>query len=120
MDFMLPLELSKASQLIDYRHKILSVGSCFTEHIGNALKELKFEVLQNPNGILFDPSSVCSSLISYVHNKQYTEADLFQLNELWHSWQHHSRFSGTDKEVVLQKIIFLPLISGLGLVILYQ
>ena len=69
------------------------VGSCFTEHIGNALGNLKFSVLQNPNGILFGPDAVCKSLVSYVENKKYAEADLFQLNEVWNSWQHHSRFS---------------------------
>lgn len=104
MDLMLPIQLPKAPKLIDHRQKILSVGSCFTEHIGNALKELKFSVLQNPNGILFDPASVCSSLVSYVRNEAVQEQELFQLNELWHSWQHHSRFSGMDKQGVLEKI----------------
>ena len=28
----------------------------------------------------------------------------FQLNELWHSWHHHSLFSGMDKETVLKNI----------------
>ena len=92
MDFMLDIPVSKPDQLIGHQQKILSVGSCFTEHIGNALMELKFEVLQNPNGILFDPASVCSSLVSYIQNKQYAEKDLFYLNEVWQSWQHHSRF----------------------------
>lgn len=101
---MLNLELPKAGELIHHRQKILSVGSCFTEHIGNALSSLKFDVLQNPNGILFDPASVAASLISYVNNHQYTENDLFQLGEIWHSWRHHSRFSGTDKEKILQNI----------------
>lgn len=104
MELMLPILLPKAPKLIDHRQKILSVGSCFTEHIGNALKDLKFSVLQNPNGILFDPASVCSSLISYVRNEAVQDGDLFQLNELWHSWQHHSRFSGMDKQGVLEKI----------------
>ncbi len=101
---MLPLELSKANRLINHQQKIMSVGSCFTEHIGNALLEFKFKVLQNPNGILFDPSSVCTSLLSYLLPKQYKTDDLFLLHELWHSWQHHSRFSGMDKDVVLQQI----------------
>lgn len=104
MEFMLKINLPKAEKLIDHQQKILSVGSCFTEHIGNALTEMKFQVLQNPNGILFDPVSVCSSLISYIHNKQYASEDLFYLNELWQSWQHHSRFSGMDKELVLNRI----------------
>lgn len=90
-------EPKKIAKLISYRDKLLLIGSCFTEHIGNALKESKFSVLQNPNGILFDPVSVCNSLLSYVHNKQYNESDLFQYNEVWNSWQHHSRFSHIDR-----------------------
>lgn len=104
MEFMLHIDGSKADKLINHQQKILSVGSCFTEHIGNALKELKFDVLQNPNGILFDPVSVCNSLLSYIGNKTYNESDLFQLNELWHSWRHHSRFSGVDPHAVLKNI----------------
>lgn len=104
MDFQLNIDLPKADALITHRHKILSIGSCFTEHIGHALKELKFEVLQNPSGILFDPVSVSSSLVSYIRNEPYGEADLFYLNELWHSWRHHSRFSGTDQHAVLKNI----------------
>lgn len=104
MNFMLDILLPKSEKQISHHHKILSVGSCFTEHIGSALSGLKFQVLQNPNGILFDPSSVCSSLISYIQNKQYTEDDLFLLNEVWQSWQHHGRFSGVDKGKVLAGI----------------
>ena len=97
MDFMLNFELKKLSKLISYRDKLLLIGSCFTEHIGDALKDAKFSLLQNPNGILFDPVSVCKSLVSYIHNKKYDDADLFQLNEVWNSWQHHSRFSHIDR-----------------------
>ncbi|MBK7679739.1 MAG: GSCFA domain-containing protein [Chitinophagaceae bacterium] len=93
MDMMLNIDLKKLVPPISYRDKIMLVGSCFTEHIGNALGDLKFSILQNPNGILFGPDAVCKSLLSYAENKKYTEADMFQLNEVWNSWQHHSRFS---------------------------
>src|SRR5258705_1920311 len=96
MDLMLDIDLKKLARPITYRDKILLMGSCFTEHIGDALEELKFSILQNPNGILFDPVSVCKSLISYIQNKRYTEAGLFQLNEVWHSCDHHSRFSNIN------------------------
>jgi hypothetical protein len=104
MDFIINIDLKKLPKQISYRDKILLMGSCFTEHIGGSLEELKFSVLQNPNGILFDPLSVSKSLLSYAHNKQYKELDLFQLNELWHSWQHHSKFSNINKEECLRNI----------------
>ena len=104
MDFMLNIDLKKPSRQINYKDKILLVGSCFTEHIGNSLAELKFSVLQNPNGILFDPLSVSESLVSYIEGKRYNEKDLFQLNEVWHSWKHHSRFSNTDPDEAVKII----------------
>src|ERR1700750_1908865 len=96
MDFMVNIDLKKLQRQINYEDKILLVGSCFTEHIGNSLAELKFSVLQNPNGILFDPHSVSNSLISYVENRQYNENNFFHLNEVWHNWLYHSRFSNPD------------------------
>jgi len=104
MQFQLPIQIKSPEKLINYRDQILLIGSCFTEHIGNSLSELKFSTLQNPNGILFDPRSVCSSLISYVENKQYKKEDLFYLNEIWNSWEHHSRFSNINADECLKSI----------------
>lgn len=104
MQFQLPIQISPSEPRINYRDKILLTGSCFTEHIGNSLGELKFSVLQNPNGILFDPRSVCSSLTSYIDNKQYKQSDLYYLNEVWNSWQHHSRFSNINADECLRVI----------------
>lgn len=97
MNLMLNIDFKKPSKQINYNDKIMLIGSCFTEHIGNSLEELKFSVLQNPHGILFDPASICKSLLSYIQNKQYSEIELFQMNEIWNSWDHHSRFSHTNK-----------------------
>ena len=104
MQFQLPISIKAPEKKISYRDKILLIGSCFTEHIGNSLAELKFPVLQNPNGILFDPVSVCRSLQSYMRNERYSEDDLFQLNEVWNSWAHHSRFSNISREECLANI----------------
>ncbi len=97
MEFITPINIKKPATQIAYPDKIMLVGSCFTEHIGNALADFKFSVLQNPNGILFDPNSVCKSLVSYIRNDQYAQENIFQLNEVWTSWQHHSRFSNIDE-----------------------
>jgi len=80
------------------------MGSCFTEHIGNYLQEMKFEVVQNPHGILFDPRSVARSIVSYIQPKKYAAEDLFYLNERWQSWQHHGFFSAIDRTICIDKI----------------
>ncbi len=104
MEFQLPITIPSLPRPIRYEDKILLTGSCFTEHIGNALRDWKFDTLSNPNGILFDPASVAESLISYVRPRIYTADDLIFLNELWQSWQHHSCFSRIDKDECLKGI----------------
>lgn len=104
MEFFLPFSIQYFPFTFSYRDKILLTGSCFSEEIGNKMNELKFNILQNPNGILYDPLSISEALFSYIENKPVVEDDLFELNGLWHSWKHHSDFSGINKQEVLEKI----------------
>ena len=104
MKLMLEADIKSPPKKITYSDTIFLIGSCFTDHIGRRLDELKFPVLQNPNGILFDPLSVSNSLNSYIDNKQYKQENLFYLHELWQSWSHHSMFSGMIAEEVITNI----------------
>jgi hypothetical protein len=104
MDFHLEFSPKHLSQKINHLHKLLLMGSCFTEKIGDKLMAYKFSVLQNSNGILFNPVSVKEAVKNYIADKVINETDLFYLNESWHSWQHHSRFSGITKEDAVNKI----------------
>ena len=61
-------------------------------------------MLENPNGILFNPISICRSINSYIDHTQYAAADLFQQNDIWGSWEHHTKFSAVDQQESLQKI----------------
>ena len=104
MKWMADIDIKGPAIKINYNQSLFLIGSCFTEHIGNRLADYKFPILQNPNGILFDSVSVCNSLQSYMNAKFYTAEDLFYLNDLWQSWQHHSMFSGMDQQAVLNTI----------------
>lgn len=104
MEFILPFQIQTYPFTISYRDKILLIGSCFSEEIGNKMKGLKLNVLQNPNGILYDPLSTSEALVSYIENRPVKESELFELHGLWHSWKHHSVFSGINKENVLSQI----------------
>jgi len=89
---------------VKYGQKLFLIGSCFTEEIGNKLIRHKFEVMQNPSGILFNPVSISDTVTSCVKAAIPSEEELFYHNELWHSWGHHSRFSNPDKQIMLSGI----------------
>jgi hypothetical protein len=48
--------------------------------------------------------SILKSLSSYINQKVYSTSDLFHYNELWGSWDHHTRFSSVDQHETLLKI----------------
>lgn len=104
MDFHLEFTPKPFDIKINHRQHLLLIGSCFTEQIGAKLANHKFSVIDNPNGILFNPISITRSVSSYIDNKQYKAEDLFYQNECWNSWEHHSRFSNPDKEKCLLAI----------------
>jgi hypothetical protein len=104
MKFHLEFDIKKPLRAISHRDQLFLTGSCFTENMGEKFRRYKFSVLENPNGILFNPVSVAESIKACISNKQFTETDLFEWNEGWHSWQHHSRFSGLSAAEALDKI----------------
>lgn len=91
-------------QKINHRNKLMLIGSCFTEQIGHKLSRYKFNVIENPHGILFNPVSIAKTVVSYAEDKLYESNDLFYYNELWGSWDHHTRFSNIEKEKAIHTI----------------
>lgn len=104
MQLILEPDIPKLVPSIKYTDNLMLIGSCFTENMSDRLLQHKFNILSNPHGILFNPLSVADSLDRYIEDKLYTKDDLFQLNELWNSWDHHTRFSHTDAEQALRQI----------------
>ncbi len=98
------LKLSESLSPIRYEDKLMCLGSCFTEHIGQRLTDHKFQVCLNPFGITYNPLSITRSLEILLSDTLYTEADLFEHKSCWHSPMHHSRFSHPDKAVCLKQI----------------
>jgi hypothetical protein len=89
---------------IEYTSKILLLGSCFSENIGNIFNDLKFQSNQNPFGILFQPKAIESLVTNAINEKEYTEKDLFFLNERWHCFEAHSSLSSPNKEELLNRL----------------
>ncbi|MFY0255371.1 GSCFA domain-containing protein [Chitinophaga sp. 30R24] len=104
MQFHLSFPVPTLSPGIQYDQELLLMGSCFAEEIGEKLAEHRFNTLINPHGILYNPLSITQALTSYLDGKIYTEEDLFQHQDAWNSWDHHSRFSDLSPEATLAHI----------------
>ena len=104
MYFRLELNIKPFTTQLNIRNKVMLVGSCFTDHISKRLQQHKFTVLENPNGIIFNPASIANTIDGYIKQKTYAAADLFLFNELWTTWDHHSKFSHPDPQVCLGQI----------------
>ena len=87
---------------IGHSDRVLLVGSCFTEHMGERLEAGKIPTLVNPFGIVYNPFSIAGSLERLRAGNQYFSApELFENQGLWHSWAHHGRFSQPDRQATL-------------------
>ncbi len=104
MTFRTAFPSFKSEVSISHTDRVLCLGSCFAEQMGGRLERLKFPVLVNPFGIVFNPISVAKTLLRLRSDSQFSEADLVAHQGLWHSYEHHGRFSNPDKSVVLEGI----------------
>ncbi len=82
---------------IDFKSKVLLIGSCFVENIGSKLDYLKFDTLQNPFGILFHPIAIERIISRAINNELFTESDIFFEQDRWNCFEVHSSLSLTDK-----------------------
>ena len=89
---------------IGYKDRLMLIGSCFTENIGEKFNLMKFNTDINPFGIIYNPSSIAKSLNRLIGGELYSSGNLIEHQEIWCSFDHHSRFSGSTVEETLDKI----------------
>lgn len=103
MKFRTEIELPVSRLNIDHTSGIVMLGSCFSEYIAAQLSDMKFKVLSNPVGILFNPLSIADTFRNMATSKQYDKSDLEydESSERWFGYDFHGSFSGANTEVVL-------------------
>lgn len=104
MDFRTRVELPKKELDIKHSDRMLILGSCFAENIGNRLVDNKFRCNVNPFGILYNPMSILAALKRLCGGEDYKGEELFTYQGQWHSYMHHGSFSDASKEVCLENI----------------
>jgi len=98
------IQVQFSNHPFDYEDKLLLLGSCFSENIGDKLSYYKFQAVTNPFGILFNPVAIETVIEAAVLNKTFTETDVFELNDVWKSFVAHSDLNALSR---LQSVINL-------------
>ena len=101
MELLTKVQINPSETKIGYQDKILLLGSCFADNIGEKFGEHYFQATVNPFGTLYNPASIMKAItLSFEHdNKHY----ILQHNGLWHSMMHHGSFSHPDKNELLSR-----------------
>lgn len=104
MKFRTELILPEADRKISHFHKIMGIGSCFVDSMGEKLSDSKFQVLQNPFGTIFHPLAMENALARIHSLTLYTKEEIFKYGELYFSWDHHTSFNRISLDETLHKI----------------
>lgn len=103
MQFRTEVKVPPHDRPITYGDSLLFMGSCFVENVGGRLRDLKFNALVNPFGVLFNPESIRLSLLRMLEGREFSESDLFEREGVWNSFSLHSGFASLSAGAFLQK-----------------
>ncbi len=104
MKLQTTIPLKPERNQIDYTSKVLLLGSCFTESIGQKLSYFKFQKKYNHFGIIFNPVAIEKLITRAINEVTFTEEDVFFYNEQWHCFEVHSSLSNTSKSLFLSTL----------------
>ena len=95
------VSVTKPPFAIAHGDGIVSMGSCFSEHIGRNFERFKFDIDINPFGQQYNPASITTAIHRLLANISYTATELIEQDGLYHSLDHHGSFSrGTIEETL--------------------
>lgn len=98
------VDIGKSRAGISYNDKILVLGSCFADNIGQKLIQAGFNVCLNPFGTLYNPVSVNKALDRISKGKLFSKEDCVEMGAgagLICSFSHHTSFARPSCEEFL-------------------
>lgn len=102
MEFRTQIPVTTAQFTITHQDNIISIGSCFADCTGTFLINNKFNSLNNPFGVIFNPLSIFKLIASGLDNIPLS--DPVNSEGIWKDFNFHSQVNGTSEEVLKQAI----------------
>lgn len=105
LKLLTPVECGKSRIQISYKDKIMIIGSCFADNIGQKMADLGFNVCVNPFGTLYNPVSIYNSIRRLEDGREFTPEDCVPMGSgagLICSFSHHTSFARQSMEEFLE------------------
>tara|TARA_R110002096_G_scaffold118253_1_gene256058 strand:+ start:10525 stop:11442 length:918 start_codon:yes stop_codon:yes gene_type:complete len=83
---------------------MVTIGSCFSEVVGERLTHSKFNTLTNPFGTTFNPHSIFSLLLNSLESKPADPELYLNRHDNFFHYQLHSSFNGSSIKDLSDKI----------------
>lgn len=101
MEFRTKIKNVEARGSILHSHRIMMLGSCFSDNIGGRLQSALMRVDVNPFGTVYNPASILSEIGRISQGKEISADELFHANGMWNHFGFHSQFSRSSREEAL-------------------
>lgn len=103
-DWKTDLNVKSADRPIHLNDPILTIGSCFSQAIGQHLYDNKFNVIINPFGTVYSPISIHYLLKLALRKGEISENDFLIHQEIHYHYQFHSSFASLSRQELAEQI----------------
>ncbi len=100
-----PVETGRSKVGVSLNDKIVILGSCFADNMGQKMVDLGFDVCVNPFGTIYNPVSVCNSVARLTSGIPFSKDECVQMGAgagLVCSFSHHTSFARRTEDEFLQ------------------
>jgi hypothetical protein len=101
------LDLKSYTPKINRQDKILLMGSCFSFHIGEKLRQYKFDLMNNPFGTIYNPIAICHLLNTASYHRSWPGSLFLENQGIHRHYWTHSDMAATSLEELKKKLEIL-------------
>ena len=96
MDFFQRVELPNVQFEVEHQDEVLLLGSCFSDNIGLLMNRLKFNVLYNVFGVMYNPYSIFKLMERALNDEMFQSEELIENDGVFYHFDVHGDLSSED------------------------
>ncbi len=104
MDFRTCITIPPSNLRITHRNRILALGSCFAESMTEMLTQMRYNIVCNPFGALYNPLSIVRHIKRVASNSYYSDRDIIEWQGRWFSTDAHTLLESSNMATAIEQM----------------